>query len=286
MRSRRRPGAVWSRARRAPPAPRSRSSRYDPRVSILGIDHLVIAVRDPDAAAADLGRELGLVFTDGGRHETAGTWNRLAFLGDSYVELIGVFDRELVLSNPDFAVGRAALDLLDAGREGLATWAVAVPNCAVEVAALRHAGSPIGSPVAGSRVRPDGETVRWVAAFPTLGPDEPPFLIEHEPTGAEWGPDALQARRAFHHPGLGRARIGRLVLPVADAAGYAARCKNVVGITFRADLSGWTAFFGFDTVHLHATTGGLPVVQLETVALDGDRRSVPRYGIDWYVNPG
>lgn len=255
-------------------------------MAILGIDHLVIAVRDPDSAAADLGQALGLAFTGGGRHETAGTANRLAFVGDSYIELIGVFDRNLVLSNPDFAVGRAALDMLDAGHEGLATWAVAVPDCAVEVAALRQAGSPIGSAVRGSRVRPDGETVRWVSAFPALGPEEPPFLIEHEMVGAEWGPDALLARRAYHHPGLGRARIGRLVLPAADPAAYAAKCERTVGIKFRADLSGWTAFFGFDTVHLHPTASGLPVVQLETVAVDGARRSVPRYGVDWFVNPG
>ena len=255
-------------------------------MAILGIDHLVIAVRDPDAAAADLERELGLAFTGGGRHEAAGTQNRLAFLGDSYVELIGVFDRDLVLSNAGFAVGRAALEVLDAGREGLATWAVAVDDCAVEVARLRSDGSSIGDPVRGSRVRPDGETVRWVTAFPTLGPDQPPFLIEHEMTGPEWGPEAIAARREFRHPGLGKVRIARLVLPVADPAGYSGRCEEAVGIRFRADVSGWTAFFGFDTVHLHATASGLPVVQLETVGHEVERRSVPRYGVDWFVGPG
>ena len=252
---------------------------------MLGIDHLVIAVRDPDAAAAELERELGLAFTGGGRHEGAGTWNRLAFLGDSYVELIGVFDRGLVLANPDFAVGRAALELLDAGGEGLATWAVAVDDCHTEVARLRSLGARIGDPVRGSRVRPDGETVRWVTAFPELGPDRPPFLIEHEMRGPEWGPEALAARRAYRHPRLGAVRIGRLVLPVADPAAYAAQCEDTVGIRFRADVSGWTAFFGFDTVHLHATASGLPVVQLETISLDIERRSLPRFGVDWFVSP-
>lgn len=253
---------------------------------MLGIDHLVIAVGDPDAAAAGLEADLGLVFTGGGRHASAGTWNRLAFLGDAYLELIGVFDRELVLASPDFAVGRAALAMLDSGREGLATWAVAVDDCAAEVARLRGSGASIGDPVAGSRVRPDGEVVRWVAAFPELGPDEPPFLIEHEMTGAEWGPEALAARRAFRHPGLGAARLGRLVLPIADPAAYTARCEAAVGVTFRADISGWTGFFGFDTVHLHATATRLPMVQLDTLADGVERRSVPRHGVDWYINPG
>jgi Glyoxalase-like domain len=149
-------------------------------MAIPNIDHLVIAVPDPDAAAVGLEQELGLAFTGGGRHATAGTWNRLAFLGDAYVELIGVYDRELALANPDFPVGWAALALLDAGREGLATWAVAVDDCAASVVRLRSEGSPIGDPVPGSRVRPDGVIIRWVTAFPRLGPEEPPFLIEHE----------------------------------------------------------------------------------------------------------
>src|SRR3974390_2519157 len=126
---------------------------------ILGIDHLVIGVRDPDGAAADLERELGLAFTGGGRHAMAGTWNRLAFLGDAYLELIGVEDRGRVLANPDFAVGRAALAVLDAGSQGLVTWAVAVDDCAAEVSRLQRGGSPVGDPVHGSRIRPDGETV-------------------------------------------------------------------------------------------------------------------------------
>ena len=254
-------------------------------MAILGIDHLVIAVNDPDAAAAGLERELGLAFTGGGRHEAVGTWNRLAFLGDSYLELIGVFDPGLVRANPGFAVGQAALDVLDAGREGLATWAVAVDDCGVEVARLRHRGSAIGDPVPGSRIRPDGEVVRWVTAFPSLGLEQPPFLIEHEMAGAEWGPAAIAERRAFSHPGLGRARLGRLILPVADPVAYADRCEDTVGIRFRADLSGWTAHCGFDTVHLHPTASGLPEVQLDVLSPDAAARSVVRHGVDWLVGP-
>ena len=85
---------------------------------LLGIDHLVIAVADPDAAAAVMEADLGLAVTGGGRHEDGGTFNRLAFLGDTYLELIGVFDRERVLASPAAAVGRAALGLLDRGLRG------------------------------------------------------------------------------------------------------------------------------------------------------------------------
>ena len=78
---------------------------------LLGIDHLVIAVADPEAAAAELEAELGLAATGGGRH-AAGTHNRLVFLGDAYLELIGVWDRALALGHP---IGAAVVRALDAG---------------------------------------------------------------------------------------------------------------------------------------------------------------------------
>ncbi|HYN47616.1 MAG TPA: VOC family protein, partial [Candidatus Nanopelagicales bacterium] len=148
---------------------------------LLGIDHLVIAVADPDAAAASLGAELGLAATGGGRHDT-GTHNRLVFLGDAYLELIGVWDRTLALAHP---IGAAVVRALDAGAPGLVTFALATDGARREVMALRAAGSPISDMIAGSRLRPDGETVAWQCAFPPhLGPADPPFLIEHELSGA------------------------------------------------------------------------------------------------------
>ena len=103
---------------------------------LLGIDHLVIAVHDPDTSAAALEAELGIAFTGGGRHEAWGTFNRLAFLGDTYVELIGVFDRALVAASGT-AVGRATMAVLDSGTEGLATFALATDDIAGEVDRLR-----------------------------------------------------------------------------------------------------------------------------------------------------
>jgi hypothetical protein len=43
------------------------------------IDHLVIAVPDPDAAANELEATLGILASSGGEHPGAGTWNGLAF---------------------------------------------------------------------------------------------------------------------------------------------------------------------------------------------------------------
>ena len=168
---RRPPQGLTGAARGGPPRP----SRYPPQM-FLGVDHLVIAVADPDEAAAQLERELGLAATGGGRHDALGTFNRLIWLGDSYLELIGVFDRALAESS---SIGAPTLRTLDMGG-GLVTWATATDELEHDVAALRGAGSDLGEPIAGERRRTDGDIVRWRLSTPRqLGPGDPPFLIEH-----------------------------------------------------------------------------------------------------------
>jgi hypothetical protein len=243
---------------------------------ILGIDHLVVAVRSPGDAAHILEHDLGLAVTGGGRHEAMGTHNRLAFLGDSYIELIGVFDAGLVRSSRVFAVGNASLAHLEARGEGLATYALASDDVAGDVARLRVAGSPIALPVAGQRVRPDGEAVRWITAFPELGPERAPFLIEHEPDGAEWGAAARAARTAFQHPGGGRVRLAGLELPVRDAGAVAREYGAVLGIAFS---EGWRTVAGEQQIVLREGVGS-PVVTLH-----GETGTEPlelaRFGVLW-----
>jgi catechol 2,3-dioxygenase-like lactoylglutathione lyase family enzyme len=174
-------------------------------VAVLGIDHLVLAVRDPDAAAATLEAELGLRATGGGRHPALGTFNRLIWLGDSYLELLGIEDETLAAAA---WIGAPALALLGDGREGLATWAVAVTDLDAEIAAARASGGVLAGPIAGERVRPDGRVVRWrLALGGPLGPAEPPFLIEHDTTAAEWTEDERAARAAERHPVGGPVRL-------------------------------------------------------------------------------
>jgi hypothetical protein len=197
---------------------------------LLGIDHLVIAVPDPDAAARDFADALGLAATGGGRHEGSGTFNRLIFLGDTYLELIGIWDRGLAAGSP---IGAAALAALDAGRSGLVTWAIATDGARREVASLRATGSPIGDVVAGERVRQDGGVVRWhTAAAAPLGSERPPFLIEHELAGSEWGEEARRARAAFVHPFGGQAQVVGLELAVERPEALSASFARTLGVVF------------------------------------------------------
>jgi len=203
---------------------------------LLGIDHLVIACADPDAAAADLEREVGLRAAGGGRHEALGTFNRLVWLGDTYLELIGVFDRDLA---ERFWIGAPTVRALDAGG-GLATWAVATDDIEGDVARLNAGGALLAQPVAGERMRADGGLVRWRLSAPReLGPERPPFLIEHDPTGAEWSPDERVIRADERHPLGAPVRLETLELAISDAPAAIAGLMRTVRIgPFRPSLAG------------------------------------------------
>jgi hypothetical protein len=201
---------------------------------IRGIDHLVIACADPDAAADALASQLGIAATGGGRHAGRGSWNRIAWLADgSYLELIGIDDPELAGQSP---VGAAAVSILHEHGGGLATYALAVDDLEATVAGLRAAESTIGPVVRGSRTRDDGEVVEWWTAFPDadLGPAGVPFLIEHASTGAEWGVDALAARAGFAHPIGSPVALARLDIAAAEPPSTAAALHGELGIDFWA----------------------------------------------------
>lgn len=250
---------------------------------LLGIDHLVVAVRDPDAAAADFETMLGLAATGGGRHELAGTFNRLIFLGDTYVELIGIWDRSLAAANP---IGAAALTALDAGSFGLVTWAIATDGARREVASLRAAGSPIGDAVSGQRRRPDGGVVRWqTAAAAPLGPGRPPFLIEHELAGPEWGEEARRARAAFVHPFGGAAQLIGLELAVEHPAVASVEFARTLGVAFHpaagdepGDLE---ARVGVHSIRLVSSGSPMPgpLVRVGLLATAGERLLVDVCGV-------
>ena len=197
-----------------------------------GIDHLVIACADPDAAATELESALGVTASGGGRHDGMGTRNRIAWLADgSYLELIGVEDREAALRSP---VGAAAVATLDAHGGGLATYALRDDELERTIGALPEGA--FGPVTHGSRTRPDGERVEWWAALPEapLAPGAVPFLIQHAYVGAEWSHAALADRASFRHPLGSPVILARLDLATGDPPSVAATLHDQLGIDFWA----------------------------------------------------
>jgi catechol 2,3-dioxygenase-like lactoylglutathione lyase family enzyme len=214
-----------------------------------GIDHVVIAVADPDASAAELTQKVGLAFTGGGRHTGLGTFNRIAFLGDAYLELMGVEDADAARG---WAIGEAAMRAIEAGG-GFVTYALLDEAIRVTVPRLQANGSRIGPVQHGSRERPDGGRVEWLTASPPeLGPDRPPFLIRHLDDGAEWGADALAARRSFVHPLGSPAVLERLDLAAPDPQAVAADCYRDLGLEFWAVASTAVTSVGRHVIRLVA----------------------------------
>lgn len=170
---------------------------------LLGIDHIVVAVHDPDAAVEELSGALGVAPGGGGTHPAWGTRNRLIWLGDTFIELLGISDARLAAGS---WLGAPALAALATG-PGLVGWAIATDDLEGDVAILRAAGAELGPIIAGERQRPDGATVRWRLALPPGVDLRHPFLIEHEPASAEWTDGDRTARalvpgrlRALHLP--------------------------------------------------------------------------------------
>ena len=237
-----------------------------------GIDHLVMAVNDPDAAAAEMTDALGLAFTGGGRHPGLGTFNRIAFLGDAYLELMGVDDPAAAVGWP---IGAAAVRALERGG-GFATYGLVDDTIRNTVARLQANGSGIGPVVHGSRERPDGDQVEWwTASAPQLGPDEPPFLIKHLAAGSEWGAAALAARRAFVHPVGAPVRLLGIELGLPDPLDLAARCARQTGLEFTAigerGQDGAVAAIGLQTVGLTVAPSPQLIVTLGVMGATSGR---------------
>ena len=174
-------------------------------------------------AAADLETRLGLAATGGGRHEALGTWNRLIWLGDAYLELVGVFDAALA---SETWLGRPVLATLERGG-GLVTWAVAVDDLDET---LRWAPPDAGlvGPLDGERRRPDERVVRWRLAHPRELSPTTPFLIEHDRAAAEWTDADRVARAEEQHPLGGRARLAGLEVVAASPAVAAGRVRTLL----------------------------------------------------------
>jgi hypothetical protein len=250
---------------------------------LAAIDHVVIAVSDLEAAAATLEASLRLTPGAGGRHEGQGTHNRLFWLGDSYLELMGVFDESLARES---WWGVHVLEVLARAEAGYAGLALRSDDLAADSAGLRGRGSPISDPAPGERLRPDGDIVRWrIARLPQPDPELGlVFVIEHDTSAAEWRPADRAARAAALHP-LGRAATLRgVVLPVEAPGRTSLRLLRELGLQFRPSLAGGgsrDASLGNQILRLeHRGAGSPPGI---TVAGFASPAEVRLLGCRWFL---
>ena len=117
----------------------------------MELDHVVLGVRDLEAAAKRLEDQHRLTAVPGGRHESAGTHNRIVPLGDAYLELLAVEDEATAKTSP---FGR----WVAAGRDG----GVRPLGWAVRTDELDLVAERLGLEArAGSRRTGEGGELRW-----------------------------------------------------------------------------------------------------------------------------
>jgi hypothetical protein len=276
---------------------------------LVGLDHLIVAVADLDEAAEHVGSSLGLEVGGGGQHPALGTRNRLAWWGDSYLELVAIEDAGAAAAAGNWfgaavagalAPTRASGDPspLD-GVHGAPVGLALVSDDLVADAAVTRSAEITN----GQRTRPDGRVVRWRmarpggAAGPRAGAAGPRagaagawptiFMIEHDSTAAEWSDAERAERAAAIHPLGTPVRLRVVTVGVPSVTGTVGRLGREFAILFRPALVGGgarDASLGRQTLRIAPARPGEPIL---TIDLQGghESRELDLLGCRWRLSP-
>jgi hypothetical protein len=190
-----------------------------PLKNILGVDHVVIAVRDLDAAAAQW-KKLGFTVSPRGTHSPQmGTANYTIMFGEDYLELLGVL-HETENSKP-------TRDYL-ARREGVERTAFTTDDAATGAADLKargfvplgptHFGRPVDLPN-GGKTEARFNVFRWPASESPAGMRI--FACQHLTRDAVW---IAELQRHAN----GAARIARIEILSGDPKAAAAHMSRLI----------------------------------------------------------
>jgi hypothetical protein len=191
------------------------------------LDHVVFLVRDVEAAAARLRERFGLGSVVGGRHDTGTASWVIPLANSQYLELLYVWDSELVVAQPD---GQELLRRLDGG-DFIVSWAVRTAN--IDAIAARFGIVP----VAGRAVRPDASVSSWRIVSSPAWPDTYPFFIHYdraEDRAAMWAGLYAQAG----HQGDVRGITGVVVGGPHDPGEVLGDMGSRIGCRWHPDIGG------------------------------------------------
>ena len=200
-------------------------------MTALTLDHLVVAVRDLEAAAESYVRLLGRAPSWRGRHPQYGTANVLFRLDNGYLELLAPTD--------DGADGspwlRALRDQLDTAGEGLYAIALGTEEIDSAVACARERGLEVLDPADGDGVDLDsGARREWRNAriSPATTRGVGAFLIEHRSPA-----DALPVARPSAENGIVLG-FDHIVIASSDLAACLAVWQKALGLDRRLTVDG------------------------------------------------
>ena len=136
---------------------------------MLGLDHIVIAVDDLDAAIADF-TDLGFTVLPGGRHANGATHNALIVLADgTYLELMALTGDEPQAGTTDYSF------LLQDG-EGFVGYCMTSDDLDADAMQMGARGVEVGTLTAGGRKLKDGTEIKWQTV--SIDASMSPFFIQ------------------------------------------------------------------------------------------------------------
>jgi hypothetical protein len=166
------------------------------------VDHLLLGAPDLEKAIVWFADTTGVRPAVGGSHPGMGTRNALVSLGARrYLEIIA--------PDPAQTQFNFQIDLRALTGPRLVTWAASTSDVDAVASAARSGGFSVFGPRDGSRMRPDGSTLRWrsvgvQADFRTATVDPVPFFIQWAPGSAHPAGDSPQGctleRLELRHP--------------------------------------------------------------------------------------
>ncbi|WP_372396814.1 VOC family protein [Azospirillum sp. HJ39] len=187
---------------------------------ITGLNHLVIATRDLDAARDAYGR-LGFTVTPRGHHTQLKSANHtVLFPTGTYLELLGIEEQRLVNAHYSAFLRQ---------REGIAAIALKTPDARAAAGPLAAAGFPTTEPVDFGRpvTLPEGtrDASFTIAQIdPAATPAGRVFLCQHHTPELVWRADAMEHAN-------GAAGLEALVVAAADPDAVAAAFARLLGGT-------------------------------------------------------
>ncbi len=204
---------------------------------LIGLDHIIIGVNNLEQAARTFSEKLGLVVSGGGTHPSGGTANRIIVIGDTYIELIAVRNRD--------EAQQSMLERLAKG-EGYLNFVLASDDIQADSAEMQKRGVKIVGPGAGALTSAGGRTRGWKRTN-VERPDltqHYPFLIQHDSTGEERRSRLAGWRTPPEHP-LGATKVLSATIAVEDLGEATERFQHIYGIQaseqFSGEVDSWDA---------------------------------------------
>ncbi|MGG3572431.1 VOC family protein [Bacillus gobiensis] len=194
-------------------------------------DHIVHYVNDLDDAIQTF-NENGLTAFKGGSHTEWGTYNALSYFGLTYIEFLGVEDRETAINAdvPNLVVKDAVAALPE--QEVLSRVAIRTDDIQTIAASLRSHGLELSPIMDGKRVDTNGRLIEWKMMTIDGNFQELvyPFVIQWKDTDADRLANLNDSGIIQPHP-AGHVEIQSAVFNVTDPVSAALHWQALFGLS-------------------------------------------------------